>query len=346
MDLPLVSIIITAYNYAHMVATAIESALGQDYPNFEVVIMDNASTDDTPAVVCRYTADPRVRSIRNPENIGLTPNHNAGLREARGQYVSFLSADDWLMPSFVSRAIRYYQDHPDVDVLYSGSYLADEPGNLMTFRNMIGEPPARFAGRNEFAALLAEGCHICFTSMLVKREHFERYGDLDPSVKAADYEIVIRWAAAGLRFAHDPEPTCVVRIHPNQNSGQINYTQNGGMLGEFLYLLQKYVVSENCWRIEGYEHATARHLAAIVQRSQKNGLLLSKESLTRVDRMNELLLAARAHNLAQRHPTFLTIAFYARGPLPLIELTLRSLAALSGDSFEACYTRPAVRRHR
>jgi len=62
--------------------------------------------------------------------------------------------------------------------------------------------------------------------------------------------------------------------------------------------------------------------------------------------MDELLLAARAHNLAQRHPTFLTIAFYARGPLPLIELTLRSLAALSGDSFEACYTRPAVRRHR
>jgi glycosyltransferase involved in cell wall biosynthesis len=102
MDYPLVSIIITTYNYAHVVATAIESALGQDYPNFEVVIMDNASTDDTPAVIRRYTADPRVHSIRNPENIGLTPNHNAGLREARGQYVSFLSADDWLMPSFVS----------------------------------------------------------------------------------------------------------------------------------------------------------------------------------------------------------------------------------------------------
>jgi glycosyltransferase involved in cell wall biosynthesis len=340
MDLPLVSIIITTYNYAHMVATAIESALGQDYPNFEVVIMDNASTDDTPAVIRAYAADPRVRYIRNPENIGLTPNHNAGLREARGQYVSFLSADDWLMPSFVSRAIRYYQDHPDVDVLYSGTYLADESGNLKLFRKMLGEPPARFAGRNEFAALLAEGCHICFPSMLVKREHFERYGDLDPSIKAADYEIVIRWAAAGLCFAHDPEPTCVVRLHPNQNSGQINYTETGGKLGELLYLLQKYIVSENCWRIEGYEYTIARHLASVVQATQKNGLFLSKEWLARVDRMNELLLAARAHNLAQHRPTFLTIAFYARGPLPLIELTMRSLAALSGDGFEVLVLHP------
>ncbi|MBV8152133.1 MAG: glycosyltransferase family 2 protein, partial [Candidatus Eremiobacteraeota bacterium] len=126
MRLPLVSIIITAYNYAHTVATAIKSALAQDYPNIEVVVMDNASTDPTPAVVAAFAHDRRVRYFRNAENIGMVPNHNEGLRRAKGEYVVFLSADDFLMPDFVSRSHTYLQAQPDVDVLYTTPFFVDD----------------------------------------------------------------------------------------------------------------------------------------------------------------------------------------------------------------------------
>jgi len=115
--LPLVTVIITTYNYAHTVGLAIDSALGQNYPELEVLVVDNASTDATPELAARYAADPRFRYIRNETNIGMVPNHNKGLRESRGEYVLFLSADDFLLPGHISRSYWYLREHPEVDVL-------------------------------------------------------------------------------------------------------------------------------------------------------------------------------------------------------------------------------------
>ena len=335
MDFPLVSIIITVFNYAHTVGTAIESALAQDYPNFEVVVMDNASTDDTPAVVAKYAEDPRLRYIRNAENIGLTPNHTEGLRQSRGAFVSFLSADDWLMPTFVSRSYRYLQDHPDIDVLYTGIYFADQEGRLTRFRHMLGEPAAPYSGgRNEFAELLAEGCYICFPSMLMNRQLLEKYGDFDSTVKAADYELVVRWAANGVRFAYDPEPLCVVRLHMNQNSGQLNFQQNGGMLREHLHIFKKFIVPEMEARLEGCEVAMDRHLVSLETYTRELGFTIDEELRRDIQIMRGKLNTAKMRNRRRRVPAFVTIGFLARGPLSLIELTLRSLAEQDTDSFE------------
>jgi len=335
MDFPLVSIIITVYNYAHTVATAIESALVQDYPNLEVVVMDNASTDDTPAVVARYTDDPRLRYIRNAENIGLTPNHNEGLRQSRGTFVTFLSADDWLMPTFVSHSYRYLQDHPAIDVLYTGVYFADLEGRLTTFRHMSGEPFAPYSGgRNEFGELLAEGCYICFPSMLMNRELLEKYGDLDTTVKAADYELVIRWAKNGVRFAYDPDPLCVVRLHATQSSGQMNFLENGGMLREHLYIFQKYIVPETEERLDGSEMAIDRQLAGLESYTGQLGFPVDEDLHRDIEIMRGKLNTVKMRNRRRRIPAFVTIGLLARGPLSLIELTLRSLAEQDDDRFE------------
>jgi glycosyltransferase involved in cell wall biosynthesis len=260
MDQPLVTIIITTYNYAHTVGTAIESALNQDHPNLEVLVVDNASTDATPALAARFAGDARFRYLRNAENIGMVPNHNKGLREARGSYVLFLSADDFLMPHHISRSLSALRDHPEIDVLYTATYFVDEQERFIGLRQMTGQPLAPyFGGRNEFAGLFTEGCYMCFPTMLMRRDLYDRFGELDETIKAADYEIVVRWAANGVRFGYVPEPTCAVRLHANQQSSSQNYVADFGDVREYVYLVQRFADRYGD-QLAGFESSVSRQM--------------------------------------------------------------------------------------
>ena len=116
---PLVSIVITSYNRAHFIDKAITSALAQDYPNLEIIISDNCSTDNTEEVIKQYTNDSRIKYFTSPSNIGMIPNFIKATHElARGKYISFVSSDDYLVnDSFVSEAIKKIQQHPGVTVV-------------------------------------------------------------------------------------------------------------------------------------------------------------------------------------------------------------------------------------
>src|SRR5690242_6516086 len=111
MNFPLVSIIITSYNRAHWIGQAIESALAQDYPNLEIIISDNNSTDNSDEVIKRYCNDPRIRYSRNKENIGMIANFQKTFFElAKGEYITNISSDDYLTsPKFVSKAINIFR---------------------------------------------------------------------------------------------------------------------------------------------------------------------------------------------------------------------------------------------
>lgn len=126
-DGPLVSIGLPVYNGADQLAAAIESALGQDYENVEIVVCDNASEDDTEAIGRRFAeADARVRYFRNPSNIGFLPNFRRVLEEARGRYFSWLAHDDLLSdPAYISTVVQYMERHPDVVVCSTDLYLLD-----------------------------------------------------------------------------------------------------------------------------------------------------------------------------------------------------------------------------
>ncbi len=115
-DPPLVSIGVPVRNGAAFLAEALESVVAQDYPNFEVVICDNDSGDDTAAIARRYAAaDPRFRYLHNGSDIGFLGNFSRALEEARGTYFTWLAHDDLLLhPSYVSTLVAYLQAHPDV----------------------------------------------------------------------------------------------------------------------------------------------------------------------------------------------------------------------------------------
>ena len=114
-EAPLVSIGIPTYNRERLIGRAIESALNQDYPNIEIVISDNASTDATSEVCRRYAQEqPNVRYVRQPRNLGAIRNFDEVLRQSSGQFFMWLGDDDWLDPNYVRLALARLNLNPEV----------------------------------------------------------------------------------------------------------------------------------------------------------------------------------------------------------------------------------------
>jgi len=117
-----VSVLIPVYNRAELIVRSIRCALSQTYRNLEVVVSDNASTDDTWQVVQRVaTADSRVRAFRNDTNLGPTRNWIRALSEATGDYVKFLFSDDWLDPTCIERLVARMQGQADISLAFTAA---------------------------------------------------------------------------------------------------------------------------------------------------------------------------------------------------------------------------------
>jgi glycosyltransferase involved in cell wall biosynthesis len=287
---PLISVIITSYNYAHYLRTSVGSVLRQDFPSFELVVVDNASTDDTDAVVAEFAHDARLKYFKNATNVGLTPNHNVGLGHARGAHVLFLSADDMLLPGHLRRCYDYLQAHPATDVLYTGAMFIDAAGLPTGIRAMGGQLPVDYnGGRNEFAQQLCEGCYIPYPSMLIRRSLYDELGPMDERFIAADYEITVRWAAAGKRFAYLRIPSCAIRLHGPQASGA-NYVRSGTDLSEYVAIIEKHVVPANYALVRGYQPQIAGHLRWRAEYfRQQSGRALDPALAARVDAAAKLI---------------------------------------------------------
>ena len=119
----LVSVIMPTYNCGRFICESIDSVLAQTYTEWELLIVDDGSTDETEQIVVGYT-DPRIRYLRNPQTVGAALTRNTALREARGSYIAFLDADDVWMPTKLERQIAFmeqngyaftYHDYIEID---------------------------------------------------------------------------------------------------------------------------------------------------------------------------------------------------------------------------------------
>lgn len=171
-----ISVCIPNYNYGRYLPQAIESVLAQDYDGFELLIADDSSSDDSVEVIRAYAArDSRIRLLINERNIGMVANWNLCLREARGEYVKFLFADDYFTAPTVLRLMAESLDRfPTVTLVGSARRFVDEAGAvrrvvshfsgsglcrgvgamgraLLEERNLFGEPSAVMFRRNSAA---------------------------------------------------------------------------------------------------------------------------------------------------------------------------------------------------
>jgi glycosyltransferase involved in cell wall biosynthesis len=178
---PLVSVILPTYNGSRYLAEAIDSCLGQTYDNWELIIVDDCSTDSTPQIIGSYVArDSRIRSIRHETNLKLPRALNTGHAAARGEYLMWTSDDNRFLPAALEELTRFLEEHSSVAVVYADSVLIDEQGRYL--QDYPAQPPSRLAYMNALGG--------CF---LYRRTVYETLGGYDTDLfLAEDYEFWLR----------------------------------------------------------------------------------------------------------------------------------------------------------
>ncbi|HWC00674.1 MAG TPA: glycosyltransferase [Bryobacteraceae bacterium] len=173
---PLVTFLVPCYKLAHLLPECIESILNQTYENFEVLILDDCSPDNTPEVAQRFT-DPRVRYIRHEKNLGHLRNYNAGIALAKGRYVWLISADDRLRkPYILERYVEKMEQHPKVGYIFCPAVGLEkgQETEVLAFSRFAEQD--RVLEGHEFLPALLEVNVVPAASGMVRRECYERLG--------------------------------------------------------------------------------------------------------------------------------------------------------------------------
>lgn len=203
----LVSIIIPAYNQAHFLPFAIESVLAQSYSNWECIIVDDGSTDETAQVARQYT-HPAIRYLHQI-NQGLSAARNSGLAASRGEFISFLDADDAFFPEKLELLLTEFKQNPGLALVAGQAILIDELGNQYDHKFKEG-----FTGTPE-QLLLENPLHV--GSVLLKAEWQKKIGTFDTSLRSyEDWDYWLRLALAGARMKSITQPVSYYRFHRDQ----------------------------------------------------------------------------------------------------------------------------------
>jgi glycosyltransferase involved in cell wall biosynthesis len=222
---PLVSVVVPTYNYGRLIGETLDSLRAQTCADWECLVVDDGSTDDTAQVVARFAAeDPRFRYLRQP-NQRQAVAKNTGLAAARGRYVQFLDADDFIEDEKLERQAAYLEAHPEVDLVYGGvRYFSDPEARerlySMEEENQPWMPEVSGRGAEVLEPLVRRNIMV-INSPLVRRELVERVGPFDPRLPPAeDWDYWLRCALAGARFQFEdiPGTLALVRSHPTSSS--------------------------------------------------------------------------------------------------------------------------------
>ncbi len=225
--LPLVSVIIPCYNQAHFLAEAVQSALDQDYPAVEVIVVNDGSPDNTREVATQF--GDRIVYIEQ-ENRGLSAARNAGIRAATGQYIALLDSDDIYLPSALTTLARCLDKHPNVGLVCSDALLFDDRGDFGLKSARSGRP----RNPQNFRWETVEYCATPSTAM-IREEVFRRVGLFNEYLKNAA-EDWLMWVQISRYFdmMYLDQPLVRYRIHER------NATRNV----ERIHLGNRYAVAQ------------------------------------------------------------------------------------------------------
>lgn len=219
---PAVSVVIPAYNAAWCVCKAIDSVLEQDFKDYEVIVVDDGSTDDTAGALVKY--GDAIRVLRKA-NGGLSSARNAGIKEARGEYIAFLDADDWWLPQKLGRQVELMRTHPEFGFCSTAARVEDPDGNLVN----IWECP-HWEGDyllhlfEHHAATAGSG-----SAVMVRRSVQAQVGEYDVTLRSVeDIDMWIRLAAV-TGYACIPEPLTIILKRPNSMSRNLEVMRDAAL---------------------------------------------------------------------------------------------------------------------
>jgi len=205
---PAVSVLMAVYNGARYLARAMDSILAQTFGDFEVIVIDDGSTDDSRVIVHEYAArDTRIRFTARVHR-GLTVTLNDAFSQSRGSYLARLDCDDIALPERFAAQVEWLEAHPEVSCVGGGFELIDAAGRFLT---TLWPPPDDDAIQGE---LLKGHAAINHSAAMIRRSAMGRVGGYDTRFETAqDLDLWLRLGEVG-RLANLPQTVVRVRLHP------------------------------------------------------------------------------------------------------------------------------------
>ena len=216
-----VSVIVPTYNRANLVSETIKSILNQTYKNFELIIVDDGSTDNTEEIIRKFS-DSRIEYIKTDNWGGPAKPRNTGIKKARGEYIAFCDDDDMWLPEKLERQIKVFQVYKKTAMLYTRFKTIE--GDIIS--NRIFPKNGKYKSGNIFKSLYHRSFVAC-SSVMVKRSVLGQVGffDTDPNLIAIeDTDLWLRIALKYIIRCTDNLPLFLYRIHPQNIS--YGYVQN------------------------------------------------------------------------------------------------------------------------
>jgi glycosyltransferase involved in cell wall biosynthesis len=309
----LVTVIIPAFNQGAYLAHAIRSVLGQTYPEFEVVVVDDGSTDHTASVAQEFT-DPRIRFIQQA-NRGLPAARNTGIAASRGAFLTFLDSDDIFLPEKIAVLAAELQRHPRAGLAAGQAIPIDEDGRPIgkTFDGGLPEDGSRL--------LLGNPLHV--GSVLLRRSWQEVVGGFDETLRSyEDWDLWLRLAREGCPMRWVPSPVSLYRFHPSQ------MTRDGSQMTCANFAVLDKIFRDpdlpEGWRQrrdEAYSHAFLRASAHCYVVGDVAG---GMENLERAVELNDRLLADGGRPLVDRFAAWTDLP-KTPDPISFLETVYRHL---------------------
>ncbi len=228
----LVSIIIPVYNGEKYIADTIQSVIDQTYKNWELIIVDDGSTDNT-AVVVKQFNDSRISYIKK-NNTGVSDTRNLGATISKGEILCFLDADDIWLPENLEKKVEKLITEPKGVLVYSSMFLWDERNDYKTCKTtkkIVEDDWGKF--RRLMVPTIP-------SSAIIKRDYFFEAGMFDTNIStSADFDLTIRLRELG-EFIYLEEPLVLYRCHPSQMHNNIALYKH-----DMIYILKKYKSNTN-----------------------------------------------------------------------------------------------------
>ena len=245
--MPKVTVIIPNYNHGRFLTKRLKSVLHQTFQDFEVIYLDDASTDNSNEVLAKFADDGRIRAVFNDVNGGVPfKQWNKGVRLAQGEYVWIAEADDYADERLLERLVRKLDENPNVGLAYCESLRVDERDNVIPWVEVWRENSRRWdqdfinAGADECGRSLV--CHNTIpnaSGVLFRRSVYERAGYADETLKVSgDWLMWIKMLLIS-DIAYVAEPLNYFRLHSKSVGGNAD---SGGVYHEEAYRVIRYLL--------------------------------------------------------------------------------------------------------
>ncbi len=209
--MPKVSIVIPTYNRGHLLPECIKSVLAQSFRDFEIIVIDDGSTDNTPEIVSAFP----VKYFRQ-ENRGPASARNRGIELSCGEYIAFLDSDDVLLKDALEKGVDVLDKHPEVGFSYGQVCMVDENGHIYRVRKSIYQDGSAIVDCKEQIRELLFDCRVTTSAAMMRRQCLDEVGGFHEELRNShDRHLFIRMAK---RFpvAYIAEPLVNYRVHANQ----------------------------------------------------------------------------------------------------------------------------------